>query len=59
MDTDVKMQQHAVGGWGKCVMGNLLGRGVRKPAELVLQILLIASLSVVTEPENILESHSA
>lgn len=39
-------------------MGNLLGRGVRKPAELVLQILLIVSRLVVTEPESILESRS-
>jgi len=36
-------------------MGNLLGHGVRKPAELVLQILLIASRLVVTDRKRILK----
>lgn len=59
-DTDVANAiARAFGNRGRCVMGNLLGRGVRKPAEVVLQILLIAPCPVVTAYESISESRSA
>lgn len=53
MDTDVEMQQRAFDNWERCVMGYLLDREVRKPAKLVLQVLLIVSCLVVTESPKV------
>lgn len=53
MDTDIEMQQRAFDNWERCIMGYLLDREVRKPAKLVLQVLLIVSCLLVTKSSKI------